>query len=292
MTFSQIIERFVTYAKENGNIRAAFIVGSRGGEVKPADRWSDLDIVIVAQTPSSLLNQEEWLCRMGMPYITFLEKTAVGGGTERRVLYEGGLDVDFAVFSEPDFHEKKQLNDVQQVLAKGFHVIIDKDKLTDDFDHLQQQAGSLDQPSPSGEEVINDMHDFWYHAVWAAKKIRRGELLVAKSACDEHMKPLLMNAIKLERQTRNGADIELWHGYRFFEEWAGPDLVERFTHLFPRYEANDIWSSLTETMKLYREMAKEVCARMDLQYPSQADAFATEWVTTLKNERCVPGTKW
>ena len=41
----QLEDRFVTWAKGRPDIRAAIVIGSRARRERPADAWSDLDIV-------------------------------------------------------------------------------------------------------------------------------------------------------------------------------------------------------------------------------------------------------
>lgn len=94
--YEQLIERFVKWAQNEQNIRAAIVIGSRARVDHPADEWSDLDIVIIATDPKRYWATANWIENIGNPWLTFVEQAAGGGGMERRVLFEGGLDVDFA----------------------------------------------------------------------------------------------------------------------------------------------------------------------------------------------------
>src|SRR6185503_21085771 len=94
--YKQLIQRFAKWAQTKQDIRAAFIIGSRSRADHPADAWSDLDIVIVVTDPQPYLSIASWVESIGKPWLTFIEPTADGRGMERRVLFEGGLDVDFA----------------------------------------------------------------------------------------------------------------------------------------------------------------------------------------------------
>src|SRR5262245_36751765 len=94
--YEQLIDGFVAWAQTQPDIRAAIVLGSRARTDRPADEWSDLDLLVVTSDPGRLLAQADWLEQLGTPRLTFLESTAVGGMTERRVLFEGGLDVDFS----------------------------------------------------------------------------------------------------------------------------------------------------------------------------------------------------
>ena len=53
--------------------------------------------MIITTDPQFYIRSSGWVRRFGEPLLTFVEATAFGGEDERRVLYEGMLDVDFAV---------------------------------------------------------------------------------------------------------------------------------------------------------------------------------------------------
>ena len=63
--------------------------------------YSDLDVVIATD------NTESWLYgdypgKLGDVKISFVEPT-LGGGKERRILYNGSLDVDMIIFTPLQF---------------------------------------------------------------------------------------------------------------------------------------------------------------------------------------------
>jgi aminoglycoside 6-adenylyltransferase len=49
LTYDQIIERFLAWAQHQADIRAAVIIGSQARVDRPADRWSDLDLLVVTR---------------------------------------------------------------------------------------------------------------------------------------------------------------------------------------------------------------------------------------------------
>ncbi|MET3697558.1 aminoglycoside 6-adenylyltransferase [Bacillus oleivorans] len=279
-----LTEKFVSWAKENDNIRAALILGSRARKDKPADRWSDLDVVIIADQPEALLFQTNWLAQMGNPCITFLEKTAVSDNVERRVLYDDGLDVDFSVVPSYFLKEMATSQEIQGVLARGYKVILDKDNV---FKNMKFESFSLSEhQKPNLSEFLNEIHDFWYHAVWTAKKLRRGEILVGKTCCDQYMKHLLLKMIKWQVSAKaNWQNIDIWHGSRFFEQWVSSAVLEKLKSVYSRYEEDDIWQALHQTMKLYREIAVETASLLGYDYAHLADETAAKIVIKLDQER-------
>ncbi len=287
LTYETIIAGFMEMAKNDEKIRAALIVGSRARTEVPADEYSDLDLVAIVENPSAFLDDTDWLGKIGKHYLTFLENTAVGGGKERRVLFEEGLDVDIAFFPVSALPELEQDPEPLGVFAKGVRVLFDKDGTVTALVH--QAPKNLPAPQmPGSEEIRNAIHDFWYHAVLAAKKIRRGELLDAKSICDSYMKHLLMQLVRTQTKLNKGLAFDTWHGNRFFEKWADPETVSAYKNLYGVYEEEDVWRALHNTMSFFRETAKDVCVKMDLHYPEEGDAYAAGLVESLYSQEQRP----
>ena len=81
-------------------------------------------------------------------------------------------------------------------------------------------------PIPSSEaEYLNIVNDFWFHTVWTAKHLRRGELWWAKSCCDGYLKNLLLRMLEFHARATKGPDFDTWMSGRFLETWADPRAV-------------------------------------------------------------------
>jgi len=64
------------------------------------------------------------------------------------------------------------------------------------------EAQPASPPAPA--EFLNAVNDFWYHAVWTAKKLRRGELWIAMSCLDSYMKRRLLQMIEWHARATHG----------------------------------------------------------------------------------------
>src|SRR5438270_3518583 len=132
MSPDDLQNRFVSWAGQRDDIRAALLVGSRARTDRPADAWSDVDIAIVTTGPERYLASGDWVAELGQPWLTFVEPTAVGNERERRVLYEGAVDVDFAILPRDVVEQLVEgglPEEIQSVLRRGARVLIDRDGL-------------------------------------------------------------------------------------------------------------------------------------------------------------------
>ncbi len=275
-----LVERFVRWAETQVDMRAATIVGSRARTDRPADAWSDLDLVIIVRDPSRYLTTTDWLAQIGVPLLTFLEPTAVGDLTERRVLFEGACDVDFSfvpVSIVQEWGQHGMPDAVAHVAQRGARLLFDKDG-----DFAELLAGLPPRPRriapPSAAVFTEAVHDFLYHVIWCAKKLRRGELWLAKQSCDGYLKRQLLRMIEWDAQARQQWQLDTWHEGRFLEHWAAPAVLTRLPATFAVYASQDIERALLATLSLYHELAVAVAAALNYAYPDAAHTYVMTWL--------------
>lgn len=280
--YELLIEKFVAWAQARPDIRAAAIIGSRARADQPADEWSDLDLWIITEDPHLYLAGAGWLENIGNCWITFLEPVALGEGMERRAIFEGGLDVDFAFDPRAAIErmiEQGPPSDIAALLQRGTRVLFDKDGLVGRL--IAFSSRPEPERLPLESELLNVINDFWYHAVWTAKKLRRGELWTAKSCCDGYMKRLLLRMIEWHTHARTDQSSDTWHNGRFLEQWSDPRVLEGLAGAFAYYDEEDIRRALFATMDLFRWVARETAERLNTPYPALADEKATQLVSSL-----------
>ena len=281
--YQLLAEKFVQWAQGEGGIRAALMIGSRARADHPADQWADLDLIVVAADPGPYLASAAWLSAIAVPWLTFIETSGDGRVLERRALFEGGLDVDFAFLPLEMARQMAQFGlppDVADMFRRGARLLLDKDDL---FASIIDLAGAPLPPvsPPSPDEFMNLVNDFWYHAVWSAKHLRRGELWWAKSGCDDHMKYLLRRMLEWHARLRHGPEHDTWLRGRFLEEWADPRAVKELYQTFAHYDAQDIWRALFATMDLFRWLSYEAAGSLGYGYPRLGEQHATGLVQEL-----------
>lgn len=288
-SYDRITERFVEWARAEDAIRAAVVIGSRAREDHPADEWADLDILVITSDTSRYVRDPGWVAAIGDARISVIESTAAGQGSERRVLFAGGVDVDFAFFTVDEI-ETLFRSDPQAAgtaLGRGFRALLDKDglvaRLFDGRPPAEAEAASL----PDADAFEQLASDFWYHAVWTAKHLRRGELWWAKLACDTHMKELLRRALEWEAVA---AGRDPWFRGRFFEEWADPEILRGLRTAFARYDEAEVWAALAVTMDLFGEVSRRMAAALGAPTPAAAEEHARALVDQLRSTRpAAPG---
>lgn len=284
-SYNELIERFCEWAKNRPDIRAAVVIGSRARVDHLADEWADLDLIIITTDPKRYVSRSDWISNFGKPLLTFIEPTSTGGEKERRVLFEGMLDVDFAIVP----HEKakklfENVTDLQgaaqiaNLFGRGMRVLLDKDRMAD---QLRTFIASIEKPPPSPptqDEFLEIVNDFIYHAVFTAKHLRRGELWWTVTCLDCYMQHLLLRMIEWHALAIHDWKQDTWFRGRFLEEWAHPQAAKGLHEAFAHYDPEDIKRALLAAMDLFHWLATETAAMLNYQYPAEADAIVKKWI--------------
>jgi len=121
--------------------------------------------------------------------------------------------------------------------------------------------GPLEQATAAFTELGSD---FWFHALWAARKLRRGEVLTALGCLD---RLLLSNLVTLLRWHALSLDpsVDTWHGTRFVERWADPGALATLETVVPGYGVRDVARGLWATIDLYQGLEEETARRLGLE---------------------------
>jgi aminoglycoside 6-adenylyltransferase len=252
---TQFLDEVSRWAAERPDVRAAILLGSQARVDAPADPASDVDVTLFVDDPASYLDDTAWIGQFGEPLLSFREPTAVGGFEEQRVLFRDGLEVDFAIVPAPVAAEVPPEADA--VFARGFRVLY-----AEGISFPEREPSSIDTPPPTQEQFEQLVNDFWYHLLWSAKKLWRGEVLVAKQACDGWLTGRLVELARWRSQKH-----DTWHGARFFERWAGDELVVALGLTFAAYDVEDIARALRAKAELFGEVEDDVAARYELTVP-------------------------
>jgi aminoglycoside 6-adenylyltransferase len=278
LAYETLIGNFIQWATTEDNLRAVVMIGSRARSDHPADEWSDLDLIFFSNDPTPFWESADWIQSAGKPMLSFTEPLPAGDGFERRVLYDGGLDVDFVPLKNDALvwmSENGPPPDFADMLRRGVRILLDKDGT------LERVLKRVPEPPhytpPSEAEFLNLINDFWFHTVWTGKHIRRGELWWGKSCCDGYLKNMLRQMLEWHAHV-NHPGTDTWLRGRFLEEWIDPRARASLPEIYARYNEEDVWLALTATLELFRWLSMETAHSLGYEYPLEGMEFATELV--------------
>jgi aminoglycoside 6-adenylyltransferase len=281
--YASLESRIAAWAATRPDLIAGVVVGSRGRPDHPADRWSDLDLVIFAAEPGKYIQDGTWLDGFGELWASWLDNTG-SGYPEWFALYAGGLKVDIVfVPVGPGATTLAQMLGTfahQDVLERGVRVLFDKSDLPAQAGITPPTSSSHAIPNPSSAEYRNHLNQFWITAAKTVKLIQRGDLWRAKQACDGELKACLLKMLEWHTRSRYGLERDIWYDGRFLSSWADPRAVAELPGTFAAYDQADLRRALLATVQMVHWLAGETAVQLGLDYPRSNDLQVLGWITT------------
>ena len=107
--YQDIKAKILEYANKDEDIKAIVAIGSSTRKEIKADEFSDLDLFVVTNDPEKWYSGE-YPELLGNVSISFIEPT-LGGGKERRCIYDEDRDVDMIILTPEQFEAADMDND-------------------------------------------------------------------------------------------------------------------------------------------------------------------------------------
>jgi aminoglycoside 6-adenylyltransferase len=283
-----LLNKLKEWAAENKDIYCMLIGGSQSNKSKVLDNYSDVDVVIFARNRKKYDKDLSWISRfgklasyhehnIGVPWISHVHKIYFTNGAhldllfwDRRMLRVGAAylwlrDNTSLLRLIPDLWRKIIENHFAffpKYVYRGYMLLADKKNYRRRMEYIAKKYKFKQTPF-SQKKLQHVVSKFWAYAYSSAISIARNELMCAKLVGDNVMKFRLLELIELYVKYKHGEDYDVFDNGRYLEKWAPPFIVEKLKDVFGRYEANDAWRSLMETMDLFGL----ICTTFENEFP-------------------------
>jgi aminoglycoside 6-adenylyltransferase len=277
MTAPEFEARIITWARQQPDLQALVLAGSRAREEGKADVWSDWDFHLITSRPQRY-QQTGWLEKIAPCWCAHAERTP-RGVIKVSAVFEQGFEADFvplaawqmklvyAGMRHPGWAHwmpRRLRRGIQEtrgfMLGSGHRLLVGGADWARRFTALQV---AWPETGLTVEEFADHTAAFWQKAVWVFKKIARPEprsamhwlhLLVV-----HQVYPLLAEEARLAgRPPRPEA--------RKAEQWLD-DARLRQTAIMTGPEPQVLARALLAELTLFREVAQSVAARRGFTLP-------------------------
>lgn len=268
-----ILERITEWAKQNHNVIALIMTGSRA--IKKIDEFSDYDIEIIAKNPEEFTKTNEWFNKFGK-VVVFLSFDEGQDYQTRLIIYEDGTKVDFTLADESRLNRlKEKLDDLYE---RGYKVLLDKTGITKE---LPQPTQKTTHKLPSKEEYLKTVSEFWFEAFHIPKYLLRKDLWIVKFR-DWTMKEMLLRMLEWHALSKN-LNADVWEIGNKMKDWLEPGLWEELNKVFAHFDKQDSWNALLAEINLFRKVSKEVANKLDFEYPEKMDKTISKYIQSHKS---------
>lgn len=280
MTAPEFEARLVAWARQQPDIEALVLAGSRALASGGADSWSDWDFHLITTVPGRY-QHTDWLAEIAPCWCAHAELTP-RGVVKVSAVFNQGLEADFvplpvwqmklvyAGMKHPDWARwmpaklRRGIHETRKfMLGSGYRLLIDASDWERRFSAL---AMDWVDAGLSAKDFVGHTEAFWQKAVWIFKKIVRPEprsamhwlhLLVV-----HHVYALLEEEARLAgREPRPEA--------RKAEQWLDETRL-RQTAIMTGPEQPVLARALLAEMTLFREVSEVIAAKRGFALPDHA----------------------
>lgn len=276
LTYEQLETRLAQWAATEASVRAVIAVGSRArGD---ADRWSDLDVLLLTSARERFTASPAWLGMFGDLWLTYLEATDLGDA-EWYAVYAGGLKLDITLLDVRaealDLEALLALYPYQGAFGRGTRVLYDRHGAPR---QLPPKAPRLVVP-PSAAEFDHAVSGLLLAALTTAKFVARGDYYRAQHWFARDLHVHLLTLTEWQAQGR-----DTWYSGRFMTQWADPRVLAALPATFPLLERASLSRALGAILDLARWLGEDVAARCGCAYPAPTHARIAAQVAQILAE--------
>jgi Streptomycin adenylyltransferase. len=236
-----------------------------------------MDLILVTNNYKKYFNSADWLQKIDEVWVSFSESVPEANFWERRTVFKNGLDVDIIIVDESLLLQSiDSLPILQAIGNKGISVIIDKINALNVFNQLTKSNNDFSFPSEL--QFNNLVNDFYFHYLWAYKKLRRGEYWVAIRCINSYLKARLLTMLEWYEHALRGKEYATFYDGRYIEKWVSKDTLDRFKDIFSAYDHSEMEKALRNTVELFTEKAEDFSEIKGYTFPIDGIKKLIEWI--------------
>lgn len=267
------------WAQSDLRIHAAVAFGSTERTDRPADAWSDLDLLFVVDDEATWLHDLDWVDAIGPSWLRLVSESPLPGVHVVQVLFAGGYDVDLVPVDRERLVSLTHPDTAAEMFGHGARVVVDRvaafAELMDPTGTLPVAIGSGVRP-PTATTYAATVTTFLYQTVWATKRLLRGERWRAHDDVDDYMRDRFLTMLEWHAMSLGVTGV--FPESRKLEVWIPPRVAALLPATFAQYDDLSIAQALVRGHAVFRQLAREVADHWGYRYPDVADAQIEAWV--------------
>ena len=301
MNYAEIEQRIFQWAESRQDIRAVFVIGSRGQDnVDSVRNGSDLDVLVVSSKPELYRFEANDWCRQIAPMILVQKQVdahmVFPSSNDYYAVFSPDLDVDFSFVSLKDLRWEiaqgrvllnfpkiypdifaQRLRAEASAFHLGFRALIDHDTLARELKNTMCQIQWV-STLPSAQIFLRAVDEFLILTFKAYKKAESDKLFHAKWICDVTLKIQIIRMAEWHVRSLGTQDKAIRRRDLAIDEWADKQVKEEMTKISSGFEAKEIYNALYASLNLFYWMIVETAKNLGYQDDLVAAIDSIEWL--------------
>ncbi len=273
------LEKIIKWANGKENISALVLTGSLASHGL-VDNLSDYDIAVYGKS-FDFIKTDKWLEEIEDHLVCVHDKFRFYDFEipTRLTIFDPYFKVDFS------FHSRELLNKIidSDTLPDeyniGYKVLLDKHGL----------AAKLAKPTfrgfiikkPDEHEFKKNVDEFWFEVYHIVKYLSRGDLWTAMIR-DRSAKEFLLQMLQWHKAAHENWNISLKNFGKEMKTWLDKSLWNELSQCFAKFNTEDSWKALENTIMLYQKLARETAAYLQYTYNEKLDKSISNFIQTIK----------
>lgn len=273
--YNETVNKLRTWSQNEISIQGAIILGSQVRDEFEGDEWSDLDVLLLADTPSDFMQSDKWLDFLGEVVCVVVEETRLDWvnltWSVKRILFTDNRTVDFSILPSDRVDDVLSMN--AEIHAHGYEIIYDAHPniLTAKIKTSLVKVKEESPKPPTEAELQQIINNLLFELLFAAKKIKRNELWVAVSHINQQINNRLLQLIEFHTASVTKTSQGIRYDGRFLEQRIPQAVLEKLPLCFAKYDVFDAIQTIEHLLEITYYLSKEICEEQN--YPFEAKQF-------------------
>ena len=274
----EMLNLILNVAKNDDNIRAVIMNGSRVNPNALKDLFQDFDIVYFVRDVEPYKRNKTFIRPFGELMILQTPEDMVDPPAENDGHYTylmqflDGNRIDLSFYSLANIHT---------CIADSLTVVLlDKDHL---IPELPPPSDRDYLPKPPTAKLFDDCcNEFWWVSPYVAKGLWRDELTYAKHMLDVYVREQLMKMLVWYVGVQTDFQKSPGKVGKYLKQFLEPQMWNLLESTYADSNPEHIWDSLFATGNLFRQTAHCVADHFGFNYPEQDDKNVTRYLHHIR----------
>ena len=275
-TTEEMVELIIKVAKEDPDIRAVLMSGSRANKDCPVDQYQDFDIVYFVKDVQPYWDNMAWIedkfdkpILVQKPESIELIPPDDDGNYMYLMLFADGNRIDLQFTSSP------YVDDGEPAV-----LLLDKDGM---FPDIQVQEDFWYVRKPSQKYFADCCNEFHWCLNNVAKGIARDELSYAMKQMNEYVRDMLVLMLQWYVGAHYDFKVSAGKEGKYFKKYLPFEIYERFRKTYSDADYEHMWAAAFETLYLFGDVARSVAEKLGFAYAEEEEQGIEQYMEMVRS---------
>lgn len=275
----EMFDLILNIARNNDDIRAVTMNGSRVNPNAKKDPFQDFDIVYFVREVEPYKRNKPFISQFGelmilqMPEDMSSPSAADDGHYSYLMQFLDGNRIDLSFY--PLEQIPRHTTDSLTITLLDKDHLIPKLPPPSDHDYLPKK--------PTEKQFDDCCNEFWWVNPYAAKGLWRDELTYAKYMLEVVLREELMKMLTWYFGIQTDFQQSPGKMGKYLKQSLDPEIWRHLEETYPDSQPEHIWESLIVMGNLFRKIGHSVASHFGFHYPEQDDKNVTAYLKHIRN---------